>query len=619
MKKKFTSPFYSLRKSKHVLRHVYRLYLSKKKKLSSSDQNRIKTTLMALQEEILHRNREKAHTLALEAENEAKAHLGKSFFAQIRDLVFALAFALFVAILVRQMWFEFYEIPSGSMRPTLKEQDRLAVSKTDFGINFPLTPEHIYFDPALVKRNGIVIFTGENMDISDVDTLYFYLFPGKKQYVKRMIGKPGDTLYFYGGRIYGVDSQGKEISQELQIPSLESIEHIPFIHFEGRVSTPRISIQGTFSPIVLHQMNEAVARLSISGLNQVRGEMLVPHIPDYSDLWGFGNFATARLLTKEQANQFTDQPLNELEEGLLYLELKHHPSLASARLSRDEMGRLRPVLGLSSSLIPLKEKHLRALLDNMYTARFIVKNGFARRYGSDAPPAGNKSFMPHLPDVPDGCYEFYYGKAYAVKWQGITEELPPSHPLYRFDPQRVQLFYNLGIEFDTRFMPQSKTQRLAPARYAYFRDHNLYLLGVPLLLKDDPSTLSFLNRERQREAAANPQHPYHAFKDNGPPSTAEFIKQFGLTVPPNMYLVLGDNHAMSSDSRYFGFVPANNLRGAPDFIFWPPGNRWGIPNQPSYPWIILPRILIWICAAIALLIWNYVYRKRSKLPLRDCR
>ena len=31
------------------------------------------------------------------------------------------------------------------------EQDRLIVSKTDFGINIPLTPSHFTFDPSLIR------------------------------------------------------------------------------------------------------------------------------------------------------------------------------------------------------------------------------------------------------------------------------------------------------------------------------------------------------------------------------------------------------------------------------------------------------------------------------------
>jgi signal peptidase I len=244
----FSSTYY-LRRSRQILKHVYRLFLRKQKRLSPPIAEQFKKTLLALQSEIEAKNRAAADSLARQLQNLEKTHLKKSFFEQIRDLTGALAFALFVAVLIRQVWFEFYEIPSGSMRPTLKEQDRLVVSKTVFGINLPLTTKHLYFDPDLVKRGGIFVFTGEDMDIRDVDTLYFYLFPGKKQYVKRLMGKPGDTLYFYGGKIYGIDQNEREITSELQNPEFGNIEHIPFTHFEGKViATPQPNVSPVFMP-----------------------------------------------------------------------------------------------------------------------------------------------------------------------------------------------------------------------------------------------------------------------------------------------------------------------------------------------------------------------------------
>lgn len=619
---------YSLNKSTKTLRHVYRIYRRKKKKIPSAQQEEIRSLLDFLQNAILSKNREKADTYAKKAEVFASMHFKKTSFEQLRDLIFALAFALVVAVLVRQIWFEFYEIPTGSMRPTLKEQDRLVVSKTDFGINYPLTPDHFYFDPQLVQRNGIVTFTGEDMDIPDVNTRYFYIFPGKKQFVKRLIGKPGDILYFYGGKIYGIDSEGNDISSLLQLPGLERIDHIPFIHFEGKVHVPNSPSGGIYSPVILYQMNEPIATLYLMHNSQLAGEMLqlsathspsAPPVVNYSDLWGFKNFATARLLTRAQVRQLTDQNPSQMEEGILYLELRHHPSLFSLKLQMDAWGRLRPMFNLSSSIIPLKEEHLRTLMDNLYTARFVVKNGFASRYG--AMSSTSSRFLPHLPEVPDGCYEFYYGKACKVKWQGITEELPKEHPLYRFDPEQVQLLFNLGIEFDTRFSPESKNQALFPNRYAYFRDGDLYLMGAPVLKKGEDSLESFLAREHKRATASHPKTPYYAFEDQGPPLKSdgqidtEFLKEFGLRVPQKSYLALGDNYAMSADSREFGFVPQNNLRGGPDFIFWPPGSRWGTPNQPSYPWINGPRGVVWLIAAGIAGGWFLLHRKRNRLPL----
>lgn len=48
-----------------------------------------------------------------------------------------------------------------------------------------------------------------------------------------------------------------------------------------------------------------------------------------------------------------------------------------------------------------------------------------------------------------------------------------------------------------------------------------------------------------------------------------------VTVPPNKLFVLGDNRCNSEDSRYFGFVPVENVVGKAFLIYWPP-HRIGI-------------------------------------------
>ena len=43
-----------------------------------------------------------------------------------------------------------------------------------------------------------------------------------------------------------------------------------------------------------------------------------------------------------------------------------------------------------------------------------------------------------------------------------------------------------------------------------------------------------------------------------------------IIVPPENYFVLGDNSASSKDSRYWGFVPEQNILGKAMVIYWPP-------------------------------------------------
>jgi signal peptidase I len=41
-----------------------------------------------------------------------------------------------------------------------------------------------------------------------------------------------------------------------------------------------------------------------------------------------------------------------------------------------------------------------------------------------------------------------------------------------------------------------------------------------------------------------------------------------VVVPPNFYFAMGDNRDLSSDSRYWGFVPRANIIGKPLVIYW---------------------------------------------------
>jgi len=48
----------------------------------------------------------------------------------------------------------------------------------------------------------------------------------------------------------------------------------------------------------------------------------------------------------------------------------------------------------------------------------------------------------------------------------------------------------------------------------------------------------------------------------------DVVKKGELIVPPDKYFVLGDNRDESLDSRYWGFVPRENIIGRPLVIYW---------------------------------------------------
>ncbi len=565
----------------------------------------IEEDLNALDQALLAKDREKASLLATKLKEFTKEHCKKPLPLVILEYIIGFGFALLIATIVRQTWFELYEIPTGSMRPTLREKDRLTVTKTAFGINVPMQTEHFMFDPKLVKRGGIVIFSADNLPLTDTDDRYFWIFPAKKRFIKRLVGKPGDSLYFYGGKLYGVDKEGRPLEELQNAPEMQKLEYIPFIGFDGHVGI------NPFNQTTYSHFNKSIGRFAITSFNSLSGEVFngkkwvkeqpqalkEPHkeIKAFADYFGIKNFAMSRLLNEEELKNL--YPNETFDKGVLYLELSHTPTLSQPLFQRRGLVTV-PVLQPKKAIIPLTEEHLNRLMDTLYTARFVVKEGQAKRY--DVSDQTFSPFDARLPGVEEGTYEFYNGKAIKIGSFAITSDVPKTSALYKRDPQTIETLYNLGIQFDNHLSP-SKNPFLFPNRYAYFRDGSLYLMGKEILARDDPTLVAFNKKEAEKEQS---DADYIAFKDLGAPLKdgvidAEFIRTFGITVPERNYLVLGDNHAMSSDGRVFGFVPEENLQGAPSLIIWPPGERMGFPKNSPYPTFNTPRSIVWVIGALS--------------------
>ena len=320
--------FYSFQKSRRILRGAYKLFKRKGHKLATLNYEKFETDLRALDQALLSKEKEEASTLAKRVEAFVKGHFPKGFWDHAKEIVCALIFAIVVAFAIRQLWFELYQVPTGSMRPTVEELDRMVVSKTTFGIHIPFLEKQLFFNPDYIQRGGSIVFTVKDMDVPDPDTLYFHLFPGKKRYIKRGVTKPGDTIYFYGGRIYSVDRQGNpimELADEafLKENGMEKIDHIPYITFDGKVQLSRLLGQNVYGTTIFKQMNTPVGKLQVKPNGEVEGRFFdgkqwVLDRPDalktahdkpvsYSDLWGMGNYAMARLLTREQVELFYDK------------------------------------------------------------------------------------------------------------------------------------------------------------------------------------------------------------------------------------------------------------------------------------------------------------------------
>lgn len=113
--------------------------------------------------------------------------------SRMSDSVRSIVYALVIAVIIRSLLFQPFNIPSGSMEPTLLIGDYLFVSKFSYGYthySFPLSPPifsgRIF--PSQPNRGDIVVFRLPRDDSID--------------YVKRVIGLPGDRIQIKNGTVH---------------------------------------------------------------------------------------------------------------------------------------------------------------------------------------------------------------------------------------------------------------------------------------------------------------------------------------------------------------------------------------------------------------------------------
>ncbi len=123
------------------------------------------------------------------AEPTKKAGSGEETLEIIKTVIYA----LLIALVIRTLLFQPYTIPSASEEPNLYQGDYIIVSKWSYGYSRhsilgspPLFKGRLFFSPP--KRGDVIVFKLPR--------------DGHTDYIKRLIGMPGDRVQMRDGRLY---------------------------------------------------------------------------------------------------------------------------------------------------------------------------------------------------------------------------------------------------------------------------------------------------------------------------------------------------------------------------------------------------------------------------------
>jgi len=433
------------------------------------------------------------------AKEKKKGHR-KKLTSSLMELIEVLAFAIVVAAIIKTFIIQVYIIPTGSMAPTLHGLHKNVVCQR-CGYEFARGTKRDYpakeaICPICNKMNdvsGVRVSKGDKLLATNFiyqlknpqrwdPVIFKYPRNPVKDFIKRLIALPGETLEIRNGDIYingAIASKPLRVQQSIWMP----VHDINHPRKDGKKFWRTVS--GAWS--------EEKGALRVTGLSENRAEAVFRHQRIY-DLYGYNSNG----LMGGGGNQVGDLKVSaDISftggEGVIFgwiAEFVVSQSDDIRNIFSFEV-RVEPQRTAVALLKNLQEKTLREL---------------------DAPLSPEKHYHVEFMNYDDKIIFIVDGE--------VVASFDDISPINNRDASTTRSAVALG----------AKALRVDFGDLKIWRD--IYYTRID-------GGISGQNSGR-------------------------------ITIPPGKYWVMGDNSPESSDSRYWGFVPANALEGRALLIWWPP-------------------------------------------------
>lgn len=147
----------------------------------------------------------------------------------LREWIEIIPTAFILYLIIVTFVIQSFHIPSRSMVPTLKVRDRLFVSKFSYGASLPFTDKKVFQRPP--QRGDVIVFRypGDpyhRLSLRLIAPAIRFLTFKKinldphKDYIKRVIGLPGEVLEVQEGKVY---INGKPLNEPYAFHSVEDL------------------------------------------------------------------------------------------------------------------------------------------------------------------------------------------------------------------------------------------------------------------------------------------------------------------------------------------------------------------------------------------------------------